>query len=90
MTPHFPFRALALAVLTAASAAPRATQAQQMRGLPASTRADSNERITSRGIIDGAVTDTNLVPLAGADVSILRTNLRVNTPANWLRMRFMA
>jgi hypothetical protein len=82
MIRHIPLGALALAVL-AAGAVPRVMRAQQMRGLPAaSTRPDSIARVMSRGIIDGAVTDTNLVPLAGADVTILRTNLRVNTSAS--------
>jgi hypothetical protein len=37
---------------------------------------------TIAGMIDGIVTDTNLVPLATADVSILRTAIRIATGNN--------
>lgn len=35
-----------------------------------------------RAVVDGIVSDTNLVPLATADVSILRTEIRISTGAN--------
>lgn len=40
------------------------------------------------GVIDGAVTDTNLVPLAGVEVGILRTSVRLHTGTNG-RFRFV-
>ncbi|HVE33885.1 MAG TPA: carboxypeptidase regulatory-like domain-containing protein [Gemmatimonadaceae bacterium] len=45
-------------------------------------RRDSAQRARSFGTIDGAVSDTNLVPLQGAFVSILGTPIRVGTGPN--------
>ncbi len=39
-------------------------------------------RKAPRGVIDGLVTDTNLVPLAGAEVTVLRSQVRVRTSEN--------
>ncbi len=61
--------------------------AQRMGGPPRPTRADTAPRRRS-AIIDGVVTDTNLVPLAGAQVAILRTDLKLLTGANG-RFRFV-
>lgn len=40
------------------------------------------QEIHAAGVIDGAVTDTNLVPLPGVEVTILRTSIRVFTGEN--------
>lgn len=55
--------------------------AQQSSSSVRGTRADT-VRDASKGTIDGIVTDTNLVPLRGAFVSILRTDIRVGTGPN--------
>src|SRR5262245_22834064 len=51
--------------------------AAQVRGASADT---SRGRLT--GTIDGAVSDTNLVPLRGAFISILGSTIRVGTGPN--------
>ena len=45
-------------------------------------RADTLRDAAASGVIDGIVTDTNLVPLRGAFVSILRSSIRVGTGPN--------
>src|ERR1019366_1480981 len=42
----------------------------------------SAEATISYGVIDGLVTDTSLVPLRGARISILRTTLQIGTGPN--------
>lgn len=39
------------------------------------------EQVPAKGVIDGMVTDSSFVPLAGAEIGILRTPLRVATSA---------
>ncbi len=41
-----------------------------------------------RGVIDGFVSDTNLVPLAGAEITVLRTATKINTTPGG-RFRFI-
>jgi hypothetical protein len=60
-----------------------ALSAQQIeKRLPSGVRRDTATTKTEFGTISGAVSDTNLVPLEGAEVNILRTNVRVHTLAN--------
>jgi hypothetical protein len=61
--------------------------AQRIGGPPRPTRTDTTPHRRA-GIIDGVVTDTNLVPLAGAQVAILRTELKLLTGPNG-RFRFV-
>ena len=64
----------ALALLLAAATSPLAAQwvnPTRQGGAPAAPRAT--------GVIDGAVTDSALVPIAFAEVSILRTDIRLQT-----------
>jgi len=76
----FLFGPLALAGLTALVPAP--VRAQQVRpGLPGSA-ADSARTRRALGVIDGVVSDTNLAPIQGAQIAILRTNLRLGTGPN--------
>jgi hypothetical protein len=56
-------------------------QAQQINTRPTTAKRDSLPRAPRFGIVEGVVTDTNLVPLAGAEVTILRTTLRLTTQA---------
>lgn len=42
----------------------------------------------TRGVIDGFVSDTNLVPLAGAEITVLRTATKINTTTGG-RFRFI-
>ncbi len=60
---------------------PHLLAAQQASSSVREARADT-VRDATMGTIDGIVTDTNLVPLRGAFVSILRTNIRVGTGPN--------
>jgi hypothetical protein len=57
-----------------------AARAQQVQGLGKPLARDTLRKTT--GVIDGAVTDTNLVPLAGSEVGMLRTSLKVHTGEN--------
>ncbi len=68
-----------LAILLACSL-PLALAAQPVRVGPPGRPDSLHGRLT--GTIDGAVTDTNLVPLRGAFVSILGSTLRVGTGPN--------
>jgi hypothetical protein len=60
--------------------APLYLRAQQVQGFAKPTVRDTVRKVT--GVIDGAVTDTNLAPLAGSEVGILRTSLRVHAGEN--------
>lgn len=74
------FRLLALAGPAALVPAP--IRAQQVRpGLPPSA-ADTTRAKRALGVIDGVVSDTSLVPIQGAQISILRTSLRLGTGPN--------
>ena len=54
--------------------------AQQIeKRLPPAARPDSSRDVSRFGTIAGVVSDTNLVPLEGAEVSILRTNVKAHT-----------
>ena len=59
-----------------------ALQAQQINARPTVAKKDSLQRAPRFGIVEGVVTDTNLVPLAGAEVSVLRTTLKLTTQAS--------
>jgi CarboxypepD_reg-like domain/TonB-dependent Receptor Plug Domain len=60
--------------------AAESAQAQQVQGLGKPLARDTVRR--GMGVIDGVVSDTNLVPLAGSEVGILRTSLKVHTGEN--------
>jgi hypothetical protein len=75
-----PLRLLAIACLAALAAQPLA--AQQVRpGLPGRS-ADTTRKQHALGTIDGVVSDTNLVPIQAAQVSIVRTSIRIGTGPN--------
>ncbi len=59
--------------------------AQQRATAP--PRRDAPAATVARGVIDGVVTDTNLVPLISAEVTILRTTVKISTN-NLGRFRF--
>ena len=56
-------------------------QAQQIHTRPTVAKKDSLQRALRFGMVEGVVTDTNLVPLAGAEISVLRTTLKLTTQA---------
>ena len=68
MSPHLPSGPFSIGVLFCLLAGVVADAGAQAR--------------SAGGVIDGAVTDTSLTPLAGATVSILGTSVRVATGAN--------
>ncbi|MEO7456741.1 MAG: carboxypeptidase regulatory-like domain-containing protein [Gemmatimonadaceae bacterium] len=71
-------RYLASALILALALPLGAQQIRPATKLPADTvRAES-----TYGVVDGIVTDTNLVPLRGAFVTILRSNIKVGTGPN--------
>jgi hypothetical protein len=70
------FLALALPLGTAP------LRAQQKRPGLSGTTADSSKLKRALGTIDGIVSDSNLAPLQAAQVSILRTSIRVGTGPN--------
>jgi hypothetical protein len=75
----FRFPLFLAAVLIGASSA--SAQVIEKR-LPGGVRPDTAPAKVSLGTIAGIVSDSNLVPLEGAEVNILRTNVRVHTLAN--------
>ena len=72
-------RILSVFALVTSSVAPCASDAQTVRP---GARPDSGTLTRPRGAIDGVVSDTNLVPLRGAFISILGTKIRVGTGPN--------
>ena len=74
-------RATGLGLCAALCVSALSLQAQQINTRPTVVKKDSLQRLPRFGIVEGVVTDTNLVPLAGAEVSILRTTLRLTTQA---------
>ena len=74
-------RATGLGLCAALCVSALSLQAQQINTRPTVVKKDSLTRVQRFGIVEGVVTDTNLVPLAGAEVSILRTTLRLTTHA---------
>jgi hypothetical protein len=66
-------------LLIAAASLPLAAQ---VRPAFPSSRADTTKRGRALSTIDGVVSDTNLVPLRGAFVTILGTKIRVGTGPN--------
>ena len=72
---------LVVAVVVIASPVAHSLYAQPPRAGVAS-RPDTGRFTRSAGTIDGVVSDTNLVPLRGAFVSILGTKIRVGTGPN--------
>lgn len=72
-------------VLVAAmfSTAPLCVAAQRVQStLPGVAAPRDKLRPAPVGVIDGLVTDTSLVPLAGAEVTVLRSQVRVRTREN--------
>jgi hypothetical protein len=75
--------AIALAIAGLATLAAQPLVAQQVRpGLPGSTSDSTRNRRRTLGIIDGVVSDSNLVPIQAAQVSIVRTGIRIGTGPN--------
>jgi hypothetical protein len=74
-------RAALVGVVAALCVLARPLQAQQINRRPITAKKDSLQRMPRFGIVEGVVTDTNLVPLAGAEVTILRTTLKLTTQA---------
>jgi len=77
---RFP-RATGLGLCAALCVSALSLRAQQINTRPTVAKKDSLQRLPRFGIVEGVVMDTNLVPLAGAEVSILRTTLRLTTQA---------
>jgi hypothetical protein len=75
------FRLRLLTFLLAATAFSASSAAAQQPGSILARR-DSSQRVRAFGTIDGLVSDTNLVPLHAAFVSILGTKIRVGTGPN--------
>jgi Carboxypeptidase regulatory-like domain len=73
-------RVLAFAVIAVVAAHPAGAQAITRE--PPRVRSATGEAPKVFGTIDGAVTDSNLVPIHAAFVSILGTNIRVGTGPN--------
>ncbi len=71
-------RVVAVLSMTPVWAAGQRTQAT-LPGMPAMR---DTLRKAPPGVIDGLVTDTNLVPIAGAEVTVLRSQVRVRTGEN--------
>jgi hypothetical protein len=74
------FRLLSLAAVCALAAEPLGAQGRLTPPLRAGV--DTVRDVGTWGTIDGVVTDTNLVPLRGAFVSILSSKIRVGTGPN--------
>lgn len=74
------FRHLAVAIFLLAAAAVPAAAQRRPTGLPGTPPA-SVSRLVARpsGVIDGAVTDSALRPLAMAEITVLRTPLKLHT-----------
>jgi hypothetical protein len=86
MTPQFlTVRRRIVAVLLLLSTVPGMAIAQRKANAPRGADAPSTPM---RGVIDGFVSDTNLVPLAGAEISVLRTPTKILTNAGG-RFRFI-
>ena len=73
-----PFRSSVLSLLSAAL--PLGAQVRPTS--PLRVPADTARIIPNLAVIDGIVTDTNLVPLRGAFVSVLNSSIRVGTGPN--------
>jgi hypothetical protein len=69
-----------VALVALAVAAP--VQAQVINTRPLAPKKDSLQRTAHFGTIEGIVTDTNLVPLGGAEISILRTTFKLATQSS--------
>lgn len=72
----------ALASLSLGLAVSAPAKAQRVNARPSAVKPDSGKRIARFGAVEGVVSDTNLVPLAGAEISVLRTTLRLTTQAS--------
>jgi len=75
------FRRILVLALALTPALPAAAQ-QRSRTLPGAPKPNPAAQPTAAmGVIDGVVTDSALVPIAGAEVGILRTALKITTNA---------
>src|SRR5262245_16043538 len=76
------FRRCCLSIALASFVVPSGVAIGQVRVTPPGARFDSTSPGRSFSVVDGVVSDTNLVPLQAAFVSVLGTTIRVGTGPN--------
>lgn len=79
---HTNLRLAVLSLSISLAAASHAAHAQAVGAVNQRPRPDTARSAPSYGVIDGIVSDTNLVPVRGAFVSILSSKIRVGTGPN--------